>query len=40
MTREDIQNKVLDLLPNKNRATVALSGGTGKTLIGLKQHTL
>lgn len=36
MTREDIQNKVLDLLSDKSRATVALSGGTGKTLIGLK----
>jgi len=36
MTREDIQDKVLKLLEDKSRATVALSGGTGKTLIGLR----
>ncbi len=36
VTREDIQTKVLDLLSDKSRASVALSGGTGKTLIGLK----
>ena len=36
MTRDDIQNKVLSVLLKVNRGTAALSGGTGKTLIGLK----
>jgi superfamily II DNA or RNA helicase len=36
MTREDIQNKVLSMLIKIDRGTAALSGGTGKTLIGLK----
>jgi len=35
-TRSDIQNKVLDILKDVNRGTVALSGSGGKTLIGLK----
>lgn len=37
MTREEIQEKVLSVLLKTNRGTAALSGGTGKTLIGL-QH--
>ncbi len=36
VTKDDIQETVLKLLSDKSRATVALSGGTGKTLIGLK----
>jgi len=36
MTKDLIQEKVLSLLEDKSRASVALSGGTGKTLIGLK----
>lgn len=36
MTRDDIQDKVLNILKNVNRGTVALSGSGGKTLIGLK----
>jgi len=35
-TRSDIQNKVLDILKDVNRGTVALSGSGGKTLIGLR----
>ena len=37
MTREEIQEKVLSTLLKVDRGTAALSGGTGKTLIGL-QH--
>jgi len=36
VTKDDIQDKVLEILSDKSRASVALSGGTGKTLIGLK----
>lgn len=36
VTKDDIQEKVLEILSDKSRASVALSGGTGKTLIGLK----
>lgn len=36
MTREEIQNKVLAILLQNNRGTAALSGGVGKTLIGLR----
>ena len=36
MTREEIQEKVLSTLLKVDRGTAALSGGTGKTLIGLK----
>lgn len=36
MSRDLIQEKVLNILSPINRGTVALSGGTGKTLIGLK----
>jgi len=36
MTRDDIQEKVLKILENVDRGTVALSGSGGKTLIGLK----
>ena len=36
MTREEIQEKVLSVLLKTHRGTAALSGGTGKTLIGLK----
>lgn len=36
MTKNDIQEKVLKILENVNRGTVALSGSGGKTLIGLK----
>lgn len=36
ITKDSIQEKVLALLEDKSRAGIALSGGTGKTLIGLK----
>lgn len=36
MTRDEIQDKVLSILFKVDRGTAALSGGTGKTLIGLK----
>lgn len=36
MNKDDIQNHVLKLLEPVDRATVALSMGTGKTLLGLK----
>ena len=36
ITKDDIQEKVLEILSDKSRASIALSGGTGKTLIGLK----
>ena len=36
MTRDDIQEKVLKILENVDRGTVALSGSGGKTLLGLK----
>jgi superfamily II DNA or RNA helicase len=36
MNREDIQNEVLAKLLTVNRGTAAVSGGVGKTLIGLR----
>lgn len=36
MTRDDIQNKVLEIVETIDRGTVALSGSGGKTLLGLK----
>jgi len=36
MTREDVQIKALEKLLTVKRGTIALSGGTGKTFIGLK----
>lgn len=40
MTKNDIQDKCLELLKAHNRASVALSMGTGKTLLGLKHMQL
>jgi len=40
MTRNDIQEKVLKVLENVERGTVALSGSGGKTLIGLKHMNM
>jgi len=40
MTKDDIQDKCLELLKSHNRASVALSMGTGKTLLGLKHMQL
>ena len=36
MTRDDIQNNVLEVVETIDRGTVALSGSGGKTLLGLK----
>ena len=36
MTKDDIQNQALEALSNVRRGSVAMSVGTGKTLVGLK----